>query len=127
MTLITATVALILAQAVPEPPAMEEDVSRIDSLNFEFPVRVDPDRQDDIEEIQLFESWDKGATWTHIARFKADQKAIAVKAKRDGTVWYVLRVIEKNGVADPVDLSKSGNIQKVLIDTRPPFPSPFED
>lgn len=42
-----------------------------------------------------------------------------MNTNRDGLVWYTLRIINTQGIADSVDLSKSTPIIKVLIDTKP--------
>jgi len=125
MMLATSYLALLLTQPpapVPSAPPAEE-IDRINSRHFDLPLKVDPARKDEIEEIHLFESWDKGKTWQRVAKVKPDQVRIEVKTKRDGLVWYTLRIIDTQGIADPADLSKSENIVKVRIETeQPPRP-----
>lgn len=75
MMLATGCLALLLAQPpaqVPSAPPAEE-IDRSDSRHFELPLRVNPARKDEIEEIHLFASWDKGRTWERVAKAKRDQ------------------------------------------------------
>src|SRR4051794_32333781 len=63
MMFITSYLVLFLAQEPPAgPPPPKDEVISLPSRNFDFPLLVDPARKDEIKEIHLFESWDKGKT-----------------------------------------------------------------
>ncbi len=111
MTHLACLSLLVALPAVAEP----EDVFRIESRKFEFPVRVDPNRKDEIKEIQLYVSWDRGKSWEKVKSFGPDTTAVLFEAKRDGEAWFTLRIIDVKGQAEPEDVKNMKPAQKVLI------------
>jgi hypothetical protein len=115
MTLVATFLAIALTQPPPNAPS-EEDVVLLNSRSFLIPIRVVPERKDQIAELQLFVSRDRGHTWTRIATAKSDARDFVIKEQHDGLVWYALRVIDWKGAAEPESLSRTPAM-KVLIQT----------
>src|SRR5258707_369116 len=110
-------VAFLVSQAsavTKDAPKQDEHVFKIGSRDLEFPINVDPARMNDMKEIQLFASWDKGKSWECIAKAKPNVPAIHVRVKRDGLAWFAIRTLDVKGIADPADLRKS-DVCKLLI------------
>jgi hypothetical protein len=110
--------AACLALLALTPASDEPEFTRLTARRFEFPLFVQPDRLEEIRQINLFISWDRGKTWKKVASASASQKAIRYTAPRDGLAWFTLQVTYKDDRVEPARLGMEGyNIQKVLIDT----------
>ena len=96
-----------------------KDVVRAYAREFQFPVRFDRDRQQEIDELHLYVSTDRGKTWTKAVEAARDQKFISYTAPSDGLYWFTLQVICKDTSKQPEDVSKSTAIVKVRVDTSP--------
>src|SRR4051812_8596620 len=80
--------SLILSLA---PLAEDEKPYRSQKRQFLLPVMVDKARADELEEIQLFASWDKGKTWKKVQSVKPTDQKTMYTAPQDGEVWFTLR------------------------------------
>jgi hypothetical protein len=115
MLLTTSCLTLLLCLA---PPTPDDELYKVPKRKFELPLKVDPDRKDEITEIQLFVSWDRGKKWEKVKSVDVTAISIPYTAPRDGEAWFVVRVIDNKGIADPTDLAKASSIQKILIQTK---------
>jgi len=113
------SLALVLLSAVdPDPTKEEPGEYTLETRDFELPVRVIPERRGEIGSILLFLSEDRGRTWKQVDTAAPDKKGFPFKANRDGSFWFAIQIVDKEGNRDPQDVSRTTNIIKVLIDTR---------
>lgn len=115
--LLSSLVVLVLAAPVPGSLAEDEDVTTIRLAKFVMPLSVDPDRRDEIKQIHLYVSTDRGRTWRKAASAKAADKTIAYTAEHDGLHWFAVGVTDQQGKNHPENLEELKPLQKVLIDT----------
>jgi hypothetical protein len=102
----------------PVPP--DPDAYSIHSRSFKIPLQVDPARADDISQITLFVSSDRGQTWQEVETVRPGKEFFRFVAPGEGPYWFTTQVVTKVGLRDPEDVSKPSSILKVMVDTRPP-------
>jgi hypothetical protein len=109
-------VSLVLSIPAPAAPAdAGSDVMRIDSRQFQIPVRVEPAQWGKIKELQLFASADEGKTWQQVASLSPDGNAFRFEASRDGIYWFNVRIVKSDGTTEPRDVSSLQAALKVQV------------
>jgi hypothetical protein len=104
--------ALLLA-----PAAVEQQAFEMNTHRFAFPVKVDPNRRDEIERLVLMSSSDRGKTWQEIASASVDAKHFKVQVPADGEYWFNIKVVWKNGEATPGDFRDVPPAHRVIVQT----------
>src|SRR5437763_1343928 len=96
-------------------PGQDEDrnLTRVNAWKIEFPVMVDPERINEIKQIHLFVSWDRGKTWKKVTTVLPTQSSVRYTAERDGEAWFMVQAIDNKGKADP-EKPDASYAQKVL-------------
>ncbi|MBJ7497765.1 MAG: hypothetical protein JHD20_14995, partial [Gemmataceae bacterium] len=92
----------------------------LNTPKFQIPIRVHQERKDQIKELVLYVSKDKGKTWEVSTRAKPNQEAFTFAAKEDGPHWFSIGIIDIKGVQEPADITRAQVGQKVLVDTQKP-------
>jgi len=95
----------------------DPEVHRVNSRQFQVPVRVEPTRRGAVEEVQLFVSADAGKTWRLAETLRPDGDAFRYEAPADGVYWFDVRVVATDGSADPRDVSTVLPTLKVEVRT----------
>jgi hypothetical protein len=85
-----------------------------------IPVEVHPGRRDEIREMQLFVSPDKGKTWSQIDKATPDKDGFTYFAQSDGEYWYHVVIVNQQGKREPENLYKAPPIMKLVVDTKAP-------
>jgi hypothetical protein len=111
---VTLAWALLLANAGPA------DTMYINGARFQIPFSVRPERRADIRELVLYVSRDKGQTWSIEARALPDKGGFPFSATSDGTYWFSIALIDRQGRQDPVDIYQAPVGQRIVVDTRKP-------
>src|SRR5207302_4367547 len=77
--------------------------------------------RDEIKEMQLYESADRGRSWTLRDKVTKDNDGyFAYQVQGDGEYWYHVVVINQQGKQEPADLYKTPPMMKLIVDTRRP-------
>jgi hypothetical protein len=109
---------------IPNPPpipnAKEPEPVFINQRNFTIPIRVPPDRQDEVRALLLYCSRDQGKTWYVPACVTPDRKGFEFSTDRDGLYYFSIVVIDQEGRIDPPDVYREPPGQKICIDTARP-------
>jgi hypothetical protein len=99
----------------------------INQRDLKIPVDIKAWRTENINQLLLFVSADRGATWQQhtaikpkLAPNEQDQNVFIFRAPADGEYWCRVVVVDGKGVQEPRDVSKGPPDQKILIDTRAP-------
>jgi hypothetical protein len=92
----------------------------LNTPKFQIPIRVHQERKEQIKELVLYVSKDKGKTWEVSTRAKPNQEAFTFVAKEDGPHWFSIGVVDVKGIQEPADIAKAQVGQKVLVDTQKP-------
>jgi RNA polymerase sigma factor (sigma-70 family) len=95
----------------------------VSSRSLKIPVRVDPESRDQIAGISLLVSEDNGETWEQIDIQPATAKHFDFKAPRDGTYWFIVQTLDRQGRLAPENLNRVMPSLGVCVDTTPPVAS----
>jgi hypothetical protein len=96
------------------------DSTPLNTRSLQIPIRINPERQGDIAELLLFVSNDQGQSWQRYAVADPSQDAFSFTAVSDGTYWFSVQVVDRQGRREPTDINAVPPGQKVTIDTTPP-------
>lgn len=107
----------LLSTCFQQAPAEEWPLN---TPKFQIPIRVHQERKDQIKEIILYVSKDRGKTWEIHTREKPNQEAFTFLAKEDGAYWFSIGVVDLKGRQEPPDVARAQVGQKVLVDTQKP-------
>jgi hypothetical protein len=95
--------------------------------DLKIPIDIKAWRVENISQLVLFVSSDKGASWHQHTTVKPktapqeqDQNVFIFRAAADGEYWFRVAVLDLKGNQEPRDPSKGAPDQRILIDTRPP-------
>ncbi|MBL8825078.1 MAG: hypothetical protein JNJ77_20990 [Planctomycetia bacterium] len=92
-------------------------------LRFSLPFQIDPQEVYRLREAQLYESMDGRSNWRLVARIGPQDNQFPVQVPREGEYWYLLRVIETNGMANPAQLDRlpaNHPLTRIVVDNTPP-------
>jgi len=97
-------------------PLLKLAVSKLD-----IPIKVDPTKKDQIQDLILYVSADQGKVWQQYAMAKPDGQFFTFTAPEDGVYWFNMMIVDKQGSHDPAKFDHTSKPAfKVLIDTKPP-------
>jgi len=97
------------------------DLYPFNQSKMDIPIRYDPAKKSEIRDLLLFVSKNQGETWEQYAVASPDRDTFfAFTAPADGTYWFHMVIVDKQGRRDPADLKKVPAALKVLIDTKSP-------
>lgn len=89
------------------------------SRSVTIPVHVNPDSKD-IAELILFVTADGGKSFQQVSRIRADAKRFVFQAPGDGTFWFILQQVDKQGRGQPANLIGVKPTVGVCVDTTDP-------
>ncbi|MEN9673502.1 MAG: hypothetical protein RL553_1767 [Planctomycetota bacterium] len=92
----------------------------LNTPKFQIPIRVHQERKEQIRELVLYVSKDKGKTWEVSTRAEPNQEAFTFVAKEDGPHWFSIGVVNVKGIQEPADIARAQVGQKVYVDTQKP-------
>src|SRR6202011_5849469 len=87
----------------------------------QIPIRIAPDKKQEIKELELFISKDEGRTWNKEAVSGPDKDNFQFYAPADGLYCFSLVVVDQKGNRTPPDANHLEVMQKILVDTLPPM------
>ena len=103
------------------PAQLPADVRPFNKKNLDIPINYDAALQGQIRDLILYVSSDQGLHWNQTGLAQPDRdKFFSFKAEADGTYWFSMVIVYKNGTRDPADLAKTPAALKLLIDTTRP-------
>jgi hypothetical protein len=113
----TLTCLLLAAGQVPS------DLVALNQTKVRFPLNINLARRQEISQIKLYVSSDRGLSWQQEAVVAPDQDAVYFYAPRDGEYWLQVATVSRNGKQEPDNIYRvpPGRIAKVLIDTLKPL------
>ena len=104
-------VCLVSTAQAPDPT-----VFTLKNRAFRVPVQVESRRQD-IEQILLYVSIDKGKTWTETAVIGPDEEWFRCIVPADGSYWFAVQVALKNKTKEPAETRLLQPALKVEVQT----------
>jgi hypothetical protein len=104
------------------------DVFYTNQRNHGIPVNVPDAVRGDFREFLLYASSDQGRNWQQVGAIPASKNNFAFYAQADGTYWFQVATVSKQGVQDPDDraLMKGAPHLKMVIDTLKPIMKSFQ-
>jgi hypothetical protein len=94
------------------------DTCVVNSRDFYLPIYYSEEGKSRIDKMHLFVSTTRGRTWQKVSTATPDQTKLKYSARSDGTYWFALQIVEKDGNMDPSDTSKLKPYPKVRVQTR---------
>jgi beta-lactamase regulating signal transducer with metallopeptidase domain len=103
-----------------EAPAVAPrgEVMYVNRRTFQIPIRVQ--RAEDIREVALYVSRDRGKSWQAIAKVAPKDQSFSFDAPADGEYWFTLQMQTRDGRYTPADVFRAGADLKVCVDTVKP-------
>jgi hypothetical protein len=101
----------------PLPEADAETIT-IDSRSFKLPLSFNADAKNDISEVVLFVSTNKGKSWRKHEAVTPEKDGFTYTTREDGLYWFAIQIVSKNEKKEPARIEDLRPAQKVLIDTR---------
>jgi hypothetical protein len=98
------------------------DFFYINARSGRIPPNINPDRRDEIAEMRLMMSSDRGYSWTELDRITPDKASFSYSVPADGEYWLQIVIKSKQGRIEPSEkeLSKLPPRMKLIVDTKPP-------
>lgn len=100
--------------------AAKDDYVYLKQSVFAIPIQVAPDRLNDIKELRLFVSSDRGRSWRMMQTARPTQKMFTFQAPNDGEYWFTLAYVDKSDNVEPTDVREEPPGLKVILDTKAP-------
>src|SRR6266566_9857602 len=100
--------------------AAAPEVSYISQRDFKIPIRIDPARRSEIQELLLFYSTDQGKVWQQTGAAKPDKDGFPFSATTDGLHWFSVVIVDQQGGRIPADVYTAPPGQKIFVDTLKP-------
>ena len=79
-----------------------------------------PERRDEIKEMHLYESADRGRSWVLRDKIGKESDGFSYQVPKDGEYWYHVVLINQQGKQEPADIYKAPPLMKLIVDTRRP-------
>lgn len=115
MSILAWCLSLVFVSAPPE-----DDVTyTVNSRKFMIPIYIRSNAErDKIDSLILYSSSDKGKSWREVTKTSSEQKSFRFSAPADGTYWFTVQVIRKDGTKEPSFMDNAEPNLKVGVVTR---------
>jgi hypothetical protein len=98
------------------------DPDYFNQLAIKIPLTIKQEQRQYIRELNLYVSTDEGRTWHQQAVNSPEQDSFKFFAPKDGSYWFIIDVVNQQGLHNPADLKTAVPSRKIVIDTLPPMP-----
>jgi len=86
-----------------------------DVAGAKIPIEYNAAKKDQIRQLELHVSADRGATWTRHSVAQPGEPFFEFTATRDGPYWFVLVIEDVKGGREPRDVSKADPGAKLFV------------
>lgn len=87
-----------------------------------IPFVIDEARRDRVKEVQLYCSTDRGRTWQQIAKAGPGERLFRCRTSEYGPHWFAVRTLDRDGNAEPKDITVAVPLLQVMVVDRDTFP-----
>src|SRR5262245_34153399 len=94
---------MLLAAAAGAPTSLPPDVCAVKSAKFEIPIKVDPERKQEIRALELYVSTNQGRNWEMVGAASPAQSGFQFTAPVDGLYWFTVQTTDVQGRKEPPD------------------------
>ena len=109
------------ARAAPMLQSAEPRQTFSDSPSFRIPFNIqDPATLEQIAEVHLYVSADRGLSWQHVGKTSPNQLAFPYRASHDGEYWFAVRTRDRQDRLYPPDMEEVKPKLRVVVDTAKP-------
>jgi hypothetical protein len=105
-------------QAALELPAAAPNLIRVKGGRFQIPIRFDEDRRQELAEVRLLTSHNRGQSWKVIKTVPPTVDAIPLNTIKSGELWLSVQVVRKDGRLDPPDVTTMQPVLKLFVEGR---------
>ncbi len=99
------------------PGQAPTDVSYLNQRAMKIPIDIKSTRRQDIKEVILYVSADRGRSWEKNASERPDKGYFEFRAPADGEYWFRIAAINLQGNQEPENIAAGPPDQKTIIDT----------
>lgn len=107
----------VLALTIHQGPVQEYPIN---SRGFEIPIKLDPRRASEVQELSLLVSQDKGKVWQPVDRKSPNERRFVYRAPADGPYWFIVQEVDRNGRTIPENPERVKPSMAVIVDTVAP-------
>ena len=121
-------VALVVPDDRPSPPTTEPDAGgaepdapliRSDVRSFRVPFAISDAAREQVDEVCLYVSVDRGRTWSAADAAPPGRGAFQFRTDHDGEHWFAVRVRDRDGRLTPPETEALQPGLRVLVETAP--------
>lgn len=87
---------------------------------FRIPLDLTPQEREQVAAVRLFVSEDEGKSWVLHSDGAPDMKIITFRASKDGSYWFSIALVDRQGNQLPGDIRAVDPGLKVVVDTTKP-------
>ena len=124
LALVVALLAPVIApptRAAPVPQGTQPRQTFSDSPAFRIPFNItDPAMLQQIAEVHLYVSADRGLSWEYAGATAPNQMAFPFRADHDGEFWFAVRTRDRQDRLYPPDMDQVRPKLRVVVDTTEP-------
>jgi hypothetical protein len=91
----------------------------IDKWSFQIPFVIPPDRQREIQAVELLVSTDEGKIWQPVAKVQPDANKFEFTAPKEGVYWFSVALIDMKGNREPDTPSSTSCLKLLVKQSRP--------
>ncbi len=111
------------APATPAATAAERPCATVYHLNkrtIQLPIQLEEQYRPMLKEIQLYYKAQPSAPWTLKEKAPPTQASFTFQAPHDGTYWFTMVTVDRQGRSVPADVSREEPALTVVVDCVPP-------
>jgi hypothetical protein len=117
MTVGTLALTCVLLVAGQAP----DDIMSLNKRRVRIPIDIQPSRLQEITQLTLYVSPDKGQTWHKEAVVPPEKGEFIFNAPADGEYWFRMATTNRQDKQEPENIYNGPPPQKILIDTLQPL------
>jgi beta-lactamase regulating signal transducer with metallopeptidase domain len=80
-----------------------------------IPFQIDRSREETVARVLLYSSLDDGRTWRQVAEASPSERQFRIQATEQGTHWFAVATVAKDGSQDPADPAQFRPTLKVNV------------
>lgn len=109
--LLSLSLALVFSAAI-----HSQEVHRTNLRDFRLPVYIEAGRQDEVKQLVLYISTNRGISWERYATSSPKGGHFDVNVPGDGEYWFLLQIVDQSGKANPAEVTDHPPTMKVLVE-----------
>jgi hypothetical protein len=97
---------------------LEAGVIEMPARKMAIPILLNKDRMNEVDKMNFYVSTDRGKNWKLHGEYKPTDIEALFEAPRDGSYWFALLIVFKDGHSEPANAHNLQAGQKVYVNTQ---------